>query len=107
MRLLVLLLVAALLAGSHMSGWPPAQIGAALAAEPSVHELWRAGHTAGFEGWTLQGTQAADGRLVLQGEGAAAAGDRGRRAASARLARPPPLGWQSVHRMSPPRRSAS
>ena len=67
MRLLVLFLVAALLAGTHMSGWPPAQVGAALAAEPSVHELWRAGRTSGFEGWTLQGTQVADGRLVLGG----------------------------------------
>jgi hypothetical protein len=74
MRLLVLFLVAALLAGTHMSGWPPAQVGAALAAEPSVHELWRAGRTTGFEGWTLQGTQMADGRLVLGGESSAAAG---------------------------------
>lgn len=74
MRLLVLLLVAALLAGTHMSGWPPAQASTALAAEPSVHELWRADRTTGFDGWTLQGTRVVDGRLVLAGDTPAAAG---------------------------------
>ena len=32
-------------------------MGTALAAEPPVHELWRADRTTGFDGWTLLGAQ--------------------------------------------------
>src|SRR5687767_12026454 len=74
MRLLVLLLVAALLAGQNVSGWPSSQVSTAFAAEPSVHELWRTDRTTGFDGWTLQGTQVMDGRLVLGGAAPAATG---------------------------------
>ena len=68
MRLLVLLLVAIVVAGSGVSGWPPASVGTALAAEPPVHELWRADRSTGFEDWTFLGAHITNGRLALVGE---------------------------------------
>ncbi|MGE3908024.1 MAG: peptidase C39 family protein [Chloroflexota bacterium] len=60
MRLLVLLLVSVVLAGS-VSG----PLASAWAAEPPFHELWRADRSSGFDGWALHNVQVADGRLIL------------------------------------------
>jgi hypothetical protein len=67
MRLLVLLVVAGLVVS--VSPTP------ASAAEPAFHELWRASRATGFEGWTLHGVQASDGRLVLAPGGIATEGE--------------------------------
>ena len=61
MRLLLWLLAAAVLAVTPMSR----PMATARAAEPPFHELWRDGRAGGFAGWTLNGVQVADGRLVL------------------------------------------
>lgn len=39
----------------------------ARAAEPPVHELWRADRATGFPDWSLHGVGVADGKLVLDG----------------------------------------
>ena len=57
MRLLVLTLISAVLA--TLTSTP------ARAAQPPYHDLWRDGPGSTFDGWTLRGVQAADGRLVL------------------------------------------
>jgi hypothetical protein len=60
------LLAALLLVGSLMSGLSPGQVATVLAAEPPVHELWRADRDAGFDDWTLRGVEVPeDGRLTL------------------------------------------
>lgn len=60
MRTLHLLALVAVLVPLLASIPPLAQ-----AAEPPFHALWRQGGELGFDGWSLAGTRAADGRLVL------------------------------------------
>ena len=58
MRLFLLLLVLGTVTGATAK---------ADAAEPVLHELWRADRRTGFDGWALHGVRVADGRLTLKG----------------------------------------
>ena len=58
---------------------PPAR-----AAELPFHELWRQGAERGFDGWSLDGVRAADGRLVLDPATLAAGGTDTARRGTAR-----------------------
>jgi hypothetical protein len=64
LRLRLLLLAAAVLVVPPVSR-PIPTARADTPGRPPFHELWRADSRGGFDGWSLQGTQIVDGRIVL------------------------------------------